>query len=85
MYGWASARLFVQALQAAGPKATRASLLAALRGTHQFDDNGLLAPGDPAGKGPPHCYILAQVHGGKFARLDSPPPGYRCDGTYFRK
>jgi ABC-type branched-subunit amino acid transport system substrate-binding protein len=85
VYGWTSARLFMQALQSAGPRATRASLLAALRNVHQFDSNGLLALGDPAAKSPPHCYILLQVHGGKFARLDSPAPGYRCDGSYHFK
>ena len=85
VYGWASARLFTQALQAAGPRATRAGLLGALRNIHQFDSNTLLAPGDPAGKGAPHCYILLRAHAGNFARIDSPPPGYRCDGTYFLK
>jgi ABC-type branched-subunit amino acid transport system substrate-binding protein len=85
VYGWASARLFVQALQAAGPKATRASLIAALKGITQFDSNGLLATGNPAAKQPPSCYIITRVTGGKFARVDSPPPGYRCDGSYFLK
>jgi len=82
-YGWASARLFVQALQAAGPRATRASLQAALKSIHQFNDNGFLAPSDPAGKGPPTCYLMVKVSGNKFSRVDDPPTGYRCDGTYF--
>jgi ABC-type branched-subunit amino acid transport system substrate-binding protein len=82
-YGWASARLFVQALQAAGPRATRATLQAALKNTHQFNANGFLAPGDPAGKGPPVCYLMVKVSGGHFSRVDDPPNAYRCDGTYF--
>jgi ABC-type branched-subunit amino acid transport system substrate-binding protein len=82
VYGWESARLFVQALQAAGPKATRAGLIGALKNIHQFDGNGLYPPGDPAGKGPPTCYILLKVQGGKFARVDDPPQGFRCDGHY---
>ena len=82
VYGWESARLFVQALQAAGPKATRPSLLAALKNVHQFDGNGMYAPGSPADKQAPYCYILVKVQGGKFVRVDSPPPGYRCDGHY---
>jgi ABC-type branched-subunit amino acid transport system substrate-binding protein len=84
-YGWGSARLFVQALQAAGPKATRAGLIAALKNIHQFDANGLLALADPAAKQPPTCYVLARINGGKFARVDDPPNGYRCDGAYFLK
>jgi hypothetical protein len=42
IYGWSSAELFVQALRAAGPRATRAGLQAALRGIHKFDASGLL-------------------------------------------
>ncbi|MEY2476142.1 MAG: hypothetical protein QOG87_1457 [Actinomycetota bacterium] len=84
-YGWASARLFVQALQAAGPKATRAGVLAALKNVTEFDGNGLLAKGNPAAEQPPHCYILVRIADGKFNRLDSPPPGFRCDGSYFLK
>ncbi|HEX6476346.1 MAG TPA: ABC transporter substrate-binding protein [Acidimicrobiales bacterium] len=83
-YGWSSAELFVQALQAAGPRATRASLQAALKNVHQFNDNGFLAPTDPGGKGPPTCYLMVKVSGGgHFSRVDDPPNGYRCDGSYF--
>jgi ABC-type branched-subunit amino acid transport system substrate-binding protein len=82
-YGWSSARLFVQALQAAGPRATRPSLQAALKSIHQFTANNFLAPGDPAGKGPPVCYLMVKVSGGHFFRVDDPPNAYRCDGSYF--
>ena len=82
VYGWVSARLFVQALQAAGPQATRAGLLAALQQIDNFDANGLLAPGGPASKTPPTCYIMAQVQAGKFVRIDNPPAAFRCDGSY---
>jgi hypothetical protein len=82
VYGWASAELFVQALKAAGPQATRASLLGALQQIDQFNANGLLAQAGPASKTPAVCYIMVQVHGGKFQRLDSPPGQFRCDGTY---
>jgi ABC-type branched-subunit amino acid transport system substrate-binding protein len=83
VYGWASAELFVQALKDAGPQATRASLMASLQKIDQFDGNGMLAPGGPASKTPATCYIMAQVHDGKFQRVDSPPGQFRCDGTYF--
>jgi ABC-type branched-subunit amino acid transport system substrate-binding protein len=83
-YGWASARLFVQALQAAGPRATRATLLAQLAKIDDFDDNGLLAPAGPASKRPPVCYMLVKVQGGKFVRDDPPGHGFRCDdGGWF--
>jgi ABC-type branched-subunit amino acid transport system substrate-binding protein len=82
VYGWTSAKLFVQALKAAGPQATRASMLSALQAIDQYDADGMLAPSGPASKTPATCYIMVQIHGGKFERVDSPPPGYRCDGTY---
>jgi hypothetical protein len=83
-YGWASGRLFFQALQAAGPKAERADVIAALRRITDFSDNGLVAPAGPGIKRPAVCFILVQIRGGKFERSDSPPPGYRCnDGPYF--
>ena len=82
VFGWASAKLFVQALQAAGPQATRAGLLGALQQIDQFDAGGLLAPAGPASKTPAICYIMVQVHDGKFGRVDSPAGQMRCDGTY---
>ena len=82
VYGWTSARLFVQALQAAGPQAKRATLLAALKNIHQFDSNGILGPGDPAGKGPDKCYVIVDIKGGKFVRASDSASGYRCDGVY---
>jgi len=82
VYGWTSARLFVQALQQAGPQAKRATLMAALRNIHQFDANGILAPADPAGKGAAFCYVIVDIHGGKFVRAPDSASGYRCDGNY---
>jgi hypothetical protein len=33
-------------------------------------------------KGGVKCYILWQVHSGKFSRVDDPATGYRCDGRF---
>ncbi|TML62742.1 MAG: hypothetical protein E6G17_07860 [Actinobacteria bacterium] len=85
VFGWTAARLFVQALiesgKSTGGKITRPGVIAALKGIKNFDSNGLLAPDDPADKTPPHCYVMAQVKGGKFVRVD-PASGFRCDGSY---
>lgn len=84
LYGWASARLFVQALVAAGPRATRDSTLNALRHIDDFDGNGILAPAGPASKRPPICFLVIKVHAGHFVRVDPPSRGFRCnDGGYF--
>ncbi len=86
VYGWTSARLFTQALQAAGTNPTRASVLAALRNVHSFNSNGLLATGDPAGKVAPTCWVLIKVNNNQYQRLQppSPPSGFTCnpDGEY---
>jgi ABC-type branched-subunit amino acid transport system substrate-binding protein len=83
-YGWESARLFVQALTAAGAKPTRAGLMAELKKIDNFDGNGMLAPAGPASKRPPTCFMIINVQNGKFVRAD-PPSGFICDkGGYFR-
>jgi len=43
MFSWASAKLFVDALKAAGQNPTRAGVIAALKSIHTFADNGMVA------------------------------------------
>jgi ABC-type branched-subunit amino acid transport system substrate-binding protein len=83
-FAWASGRLLFQAMEKAGPKAKRADVVAALKGVGTFSADNLLAPAGPGTKTPPTCGIVVQIKGGKYVRVDSPPPGYRCgDGPYF--
>ena len=83
-FGWESARLFVQALTAAGAKPTRAGVVAELKKIDNFDGNGMLAPAGPASKRPPSCFMVINVQNGKFTRAD-PPSGFICNqGEYFR-
>jgi ABC-type branched-subunit amino acid transport system substrate-binding protein len=82
VYGWASARLFVQALRAAGPSPTRAAVMSALREISSFDSNGLIAPDNPARKVPPTCWMLAVAGQNGFRRVSPRGSGFRCDGTY---
>lgn len=83
-FSWASGRLFVQALEAAGPSPTRAGLLGELSKIDDFDANGMLAPAGPASKRPPSCFIIIKVVGGRFVRAD-PPTGMICDkGGHYR-
>lgn len=83
MYGWTSAKLFVQALRDAGPKATRAGLMQSLKKVQKYDADGMLAPSSPAAKKPATCYVLWQIRSGKYVRVDTPATGYRCDGTFY--
>jgi hypothetical protein len=84
-YSWASGKLLVDALTAVGPKLTRKALIASLKNVHKFDDNGMLAPGDPGAKIGPTCWLEIKVVNGKFTRADEPANGYRCnDGPWQR-
>ena len=85
-WGWAQALLAVQAMKQAGPKLTRASLLAALKGIHRFDGEGMFALSDPSSKKPATCYVVMKVVNQKFQRVDTPASTFRCDkGYYFYK
>jgi ABC-type branched-subunit amino acid transport system substrate-binding protein len=81
-YGWGNARLFMKALQDAGPKATRAGVLAQLRKVDSWDGYGLFPEVGPASKRPSVCFILLQVHNGKFERVQ-PARGFRCTNSTF--
>jgi hypothetical protein len=60
---------------------TRANVLTALRGMHNFDANGMAAPGiDIGGKIGSTCLVGMQVQNGKFVRVDPVEPGtFDCD------
>jgi ABC-type branched-subunit amino acid transport system substrate-binding protein len=83
LYGWSSAQLFVQALQAAGPHPTRGSLLAQLGKITSFDASGLLAPTDPARKTPASCYLMARIQHGKFVRVLPAKRGFACNASFY--
>jgi len=81
---WAQAALFVQALDMAGPHVTRDGVLKALAQIHSFNDFGVMAPTDVASKQSSHCYNVLQIHDGKYVKVDDPPTGFRCDGTFHK-
>ncbi len=86
--GWLCAELFVDALRSAGSNPTRGSVLQALRHITSFSSGNLIPVSNPAGKVPITCYLIGQVVGGAFQRLDDPPVsgpthGYRCDQPYY--
>ena len=61
---------------------TRANLLAAVRNIHDFDGGGLIPKTDIGAKIPSTCWIVMQVQGGKFVRVDPVAPGtFECDGN----
>ena len=85
LFGWASAQLFVEGLEAAGDDPTRADLLEALAGIDEFDADGLLPAANVGDKEPPICWGMAQVRGGKFVRVLPEDKGFTCEpGGYHR-
>jgi ABC-type branched-subunit amino acid transport system substrate-binding protein len=82
-WSWASTRLLVQAMQSVGPHLTRAAVVDALKKVSSYDDNGMFAKSGPGTSQPQVCYVMLQIKGGNFVRLD-PATGYRCDGTFFK-
>ncbi|MCU1460443.1 MAG: hypothetical protein JWO37_518 [Acidimicrobiales bacterium] len=84
-YSWAAARLFAQALEAAGQNPTRATVLAALQKIDDFDSNGLVPPAGPASKRAPSCFMVFGVRNGAFVRADPPTRGFICDkGPFYQ-
>ena len=86
--GWLNAELFVQALRKAGSNPSRGSLLQALHRITSFDSGNLIPVSNPANKVPITCYVLGELKGGAFVRMDNPPispptNGYRCDQPYY--
>ena len=82
-YAWASGRLLLQGLQAAGPKLTRAALVDALRKVDDFDAAGLVAAAGPGSKRPPTCDLFMRVEGGQFRRVEPAGKGFLCGGRIF--
>ena len=84
MFGWAEARLFVDALKTTGSNPTQPGLIAALKNIHHFNSNGLISPADHAGKVPPECWLIVTVKNGAYERV-TPDKGFTCQpGGYFR-
>jgi len=84
LYGWTSAALFVDALKKAGSDPTPQQVLDAVKNTHDFDADGLLAKADVGAKQTSGCWMLATVKNGKFVRV-MPDKGFTCEpGGYFQ-
>jgi branched-chain amino acid transport system substrate-binding protein len=76
--GWVAASMFVKALREAGPQPTRAKVLAALQGFHQFDADGLIGPTDPPAKHSSGCFKLVTIEGGQWKVVDPQGGGFTC-------
>ncbi len=72
-WGFTTGLLFEQAAKAVVQKdgkngLTRASLMAELKGIHDFNADGMVATTDVGNKVPSNCFMLEQFKNGKFVR-----------------
>ena len=79
VYAWGAAAMFTQLALQLGGKLNRTTLLAAIRGTHNYTDNGMFPPQDPGGKNTGHCMSILQLHGSTWSRVTGYP--YTCDAV----
>lgn len=81
LYGWLSASLFLEAVEQAGPEATREGVLEFLSTVTAWDNAGITAPIDVAGKKNNICEMYLEIRGGEIHRL-APAEGFICDGRF---
>ena len=79
---WANAALFVNILKQIGPDLTQAKVIAALKATNVFNDNGMVTSADVGARSPSNCYNILQIQNGKWVKVDDPATGFRCDGSF---
>ena len=79
VYAWCAAALFVQLAVELGGKLTRSTLLTAIRGVHNYTNNGMVPPQDPGGKHTTHCASVLQLVNGQWIRKTPYP--YTCAAT----
>ena len=77
-YAWSAGRLFVKLATQMGAKLTRKGLIAALKGVHSWDGNGLHAAHDIGNKVMSPCFMYVEIQNGGFRRKD-PASNFICN------
>lgn len=80
MFAWGAMRLFTQYAVQLGGRLSRATLLAAIRGTRGYTGNGLFAPQDVGAKRSPSCQTVIQLDHGHWVRRTPYP--YLCSDVF---
>ncbi len=80
VYGYAATLLFKQAAETAVAEhgadgLTRANVLESLSKIHKFDAGGMIGASDIGGRRFGPCFIVMQIHNGKWARVYPKKPG----------
>jgi ABC-type branched-subunit amino acid transport system substrate-binding protein len=83
LHTWALTRLALRAMEMAGPNLTRRRVEDAVHRIGVTDVGGIVASMNPGAKTPPVCFVMTQVKGGVFRRLD-PARGFDCHSRNLR-
>ena len=83
LYGWTSAEMFLNRMEALGPNVTRAGMVEQFSKMGAWDNRGLTTKVDVANKTPPVCEMYIVIKSGKFERL-APAKGFSCDGRFHK-
>jgi ABC-type branched-subunit amino acid transport system substrate-binding protein len=75
---WLAADMFARAAKAAGPDITRDKVLQQLGTYTSYDADGFLGKINPAQKKPALCYIVVEVQGGAWKKINPAGPGFAC-------
>ena len=82
-YAWAAAELWYQAWKAASGTKSPDDVRFALGTITKFDAKGLIAEASPTARTPATCWLVAQIKGGKFVRVEPADKGFSCEGAEF--
>lgn len=83
MNAWAAAQLYFTALKSVGPKADSELVSAAVGKVTDFDADGAIATASPGNRTPATCWIVAEIKGGKYQRIEPADKGFSCEGAEF--
>ncbi|MCU1593346.1 MAG: hypothetical protein JWO12_738 [Frankiales bacterium] len=82
-YAWAAAELWYEAWQAAAEPKSPDDVRFALGTITKYDAKGLIAEASPTARTPAVCWLVAQIKGGKFERVEPTDKGFSCEGAEF--
>jgi ABC-type branched-subunit amino acid transport system substrate-binding protein len=80
---WAASKLYFDAAIKVGPTLGSEYVMAAVGQVEKFDSNGSIAEASPGKRTPATCWIVAEIHDGKYRRLDPADKGFSCAGAEF--
>jgi ABC-type branched-subunit amino acid transport system substrate-binding protein len=84
-FAWSACLAFLHAIEAAGPRLTRAGLLAQLSRISSWTGDGITPPEDIGAKTPSNCFSYFEIENGGFQRVyPSQPNTFACQYGLYR-